>query len=109
MTRGTTWINRLQILNTDEQVVPISGADELYISFCQFKGQTGEIIYTKTTEDVTIEENVITCILSREETLLFSVGRVGIQVTYTDNGIVTATDIVYVPVDDILYEGEIEE
>lgn len=107
MTRGTTPTHTFT-LPDDLKTATLSA---LYITYAQ----RGETVLEKTLSDVTINNGVITCTLTQAETLLFSVRNharstddVAIQVRLkTSDGTAMASDIMRIPVTDVLKDGEI--
>lgn len=107
MTRGTTPTHTFT-LPDDLTSATISA---LYITYAQ----GSKTVLEKTLSDVTINNGVITCTLTQAETLLFSVRNharstddVAIQVRMkTSDGVAMASDIMPVPIRDILKDGEI--
>ena len=107
MTRGTTPTHTFT-LPDDLTSATISA---LYITYAQH----GTTVLEKTLSDVTINGGVITCTLTQADTLKFEVldqhcgcDKVDIQVRLkTYDGVVMASDIMRIPVQDVLKDGEI--
>ena len=107
MTRGTTPTHTFT-LPDDLKTATISA---LYITYAQH----GTTVLEKTLSDVTINGGVITCTLTQADTLKFEVldqhcgcDKVAIQVRMkTSDGAAMASDIMRIPVQDVLKDGEI--
>lgn len=107
MTRGTTPTHTFT-LPDDLKTETLSA---LYITYAQ----RGKTVLEKALSDVTINNGVIACALTQAETLLFSVQNharsmddVAIQVRMkTSDGTAMASDIMCIPVMDVLKDGEI--
>lgn len=107
MIRGTTPTHTFTLPN-DLKALTIS---TLYITYAQY----GKTVLEKTLEDVKITDGVITCTLTQADTLAFKVvdqycggDKVDIQVRLkTYDGVVMASDIMRISVQDILKDGEI--
>ena len=107
MTRGTTPTHTFT-LPDDLKTTTISA---LYITY----DQHGTTVLEKTLSDVTINGGVITCTLTQADTLKFEVldqrcgcDKVDVQVRLkTSDGVAMASDIMPVPIRDILKDGEI--
>ena len=107
MTRGTTPTHTFTLPDN----LKTATLSALYITYAQ----RGETVLEKTLSDVTINNGVITCTLTQAETLLFSVRNharstddVAIQVRMkTSDGTAMASDIMRIPVMDVLKDGEI--
>lgn len=107
MTRGTTPTHTFT-LPDDLTSATISA---LYITYAQ----GSKTVLEKTLSDVTINGGVITCTLTQADTLKFEVldqhcgcDKVAIQVRMkTSDGTAMASDIMPVPIRDILKDGEI--
>lgn len=107
MTRGTTPTHTFTLPDN----LKTATLSTLYITYAQ----RGETVLEKTLSDVTINNGVITCTLTQAETLLFSVRNharstddVAIQVRMkTSDGTAMASDIMRIPVQDVLKDGEI--
>ena len=107
MTRGTTSTHTFT-LPDDLKTATISA---LYITYAQ----RGETVLEKTLSDVTINDGVIICTLTQADTLKFEVldqhcgcDKVDVQVRLkTSDGVAMASDIMPVPIRDILKDGEI--
>lgn len=107
MTRGTTPTHTFT-LPDDLKTATLSA---LYITYAQ----RGETVLEKAMSDVTINNGVITCTLTQADTLKFEVldqhcgcDKVNIQVRIkTSDGVAMASDIMPVPIRDILKDGEI--
>ena len=107
MTRGTTPTHTFTLpdnLNT-------ATISTLYITYAQH----GETVLDKTLSDVTINDGVIICTLTQADTLAFEVldqrcgcDKVDVQVRLkTSDDVAMASDIMPVPIRDILKDGEI--
>ena len=107
MTRGTTPTHTFT-LPDNLKTATISA---LYITYAQ----RGTTVLEKTLSDVTINGGVIICTLTQAETLKFEVldqhcgcDKVAIQVRLkTSDGTAMASDIMRIPVMDVLKDGEI--
>ena len=107
MTRGTTPTHTFT-LPDDLTSATISA---LYITYAQ----GSKTVLEKTISDVTINGGVITCTLTQADTLKFEVldqhcgcDKVAIQVRMkTSDGTAMASDIMRIPVMDVLKDGEI--
>ena len=107
MTRGTTPTHTFT-LPDDLTSATISA---LYITYAQ----GSKTVLEKTISDVTINGGVITCTLTQADTLKFEVldqhcgcDKVAIQVRMkTSDGTAMASDIMRIPVVDVLKDGEI--
>ena len=107
MTRGTTPTHTFT-LPDDLTSATISA---LYITYAQ----GSKTVLEKTLSDVTINGGVITCTLAQADTLKFEVldqhcgcDKVAIQVRMkTSDGAAMASDIMRIPVMDVLKDGEI--
>lgn len=107
MTRGTTPTHTFT-LPDDLTSATISA---LYITYAQ----GSKTVLEKTLSDVTINGGVITCTLTQADTLKFEVldqhcgcDKVNIQVRIkTSDGVAMASDIMAIPISDILKDGEI--
>ena len=107
MTRGTTPTHTFT-LPDNLKTATISA---LYITYAQH----GETVLEKTLDDVTNNNGVLTCTLTQADTLAFDVldqrckhDTVDVQVRLkTSDGAVMASDIMPVPIRDILKDGEI--
>ena len=107
MTRGTTPTHTFT-LPDDLTSATISA---LYITYAQ----GSKTVLEKTLSDVTINGGVITCTLTQADTLKFEVldqhcgcDKVAIQVRMkTSDGTAMASDIMRIPVMDVLKDGEI--
>ena len=104
MVRGTT---PTFILTLDD--VDLTGTN-VYVTFKQDKGDCPKgLLLTKTGDDLTIEENVVSVYLSQEETLRFARGKLYIQVNWTfDNGKRACSEIALVKVDNNLLNGVLQ-
>ena len=107
MTRGTTPTHTFT-LPDDLKTATLSA---LYITYAQ----GSKTVLEKTLSDVTINGGVITCTLTQADTLAFDVknqvcncDKVNIQVRIkTSDGVAMASDIMRIPVMDVLKDGEI--
>lgn len=107
MTRGTTPTHTFT-LPDDLTSATISA---LYITYAQH----GTTVLEKTLDDVTNNNGVLTCTLTQADTLKFEVldqhcgcDKVNIQVRIkTSDGVAMASDIMAIPISDILKDGEI--
>ena len=107
MTRGTTPTHTFT-LPDDLKTATLSA---LYITYAQ----RGETVLEKTLNDVANNNGVLTCTLTQADTLAFEVldqhckhGTVDVQVRLkTSDGVAMASDIMPVPIRDILKDGEI--
>ena len=107
MTRGTTPTHTFT-LPDNLKTATISA---LYITYAQ----RGETVMEKTLDDVRISDGIITCTLTQADTLAFEVldqrcgcDKVDVQVRLkTSDGVAMASDIMPVPIRDILKDGEI--
>ena len=107
MTRGTTPTHTFT-LPDDLTSATISA---LYITYAQH----GTTVLEKTLDDVTNNNGVLTCTLTQADTLKFEVldqhcgcDKVNIQVRIkTSDGTAMASDIMRIPVMDVLKDGEI--
>lgn len=83
MIRGTTPTLTLKIKDDD---VDLSIANAVYVTLKQKLATPTDrnIIITKTGNDVIIEENIVTCLLTQEETLKFDMkSPVKVQINWT--------------------------
>ena len=107
MTRGTTPIHTFT-LPDNLKTATISA---LYITYAQ----RGETVLEKTLADVTNNDGVLACTLTQADTLAFEVldqhcgcDKVDVQVRLkTSDGVAMASDIMRIPVQDVLKDGEI--
>lgn len=107
MTRGTTPTHTFT-LPDDLKTATLSA---VYITYAQ----RGKTVLEKTLSDVTINDGVIICTLTQADTLKFEVldqhcgcDKVDVQVRLkTSDGVAMASDIMPVPIRDILKDGEI--
>ena len=107
MTRGTTPTHTFT-LPDNLKTATISA---LYITYAQH----GTTVLEKALSDVTTNNGVITCTLTQADTLAFEVldqrcgcDKVDVQVRMkTSDGTAMASDIMRIPVMDILKDGEI--
>ena len=107
MTRGTTPTHTFT-LPDNLKTATISA---LYITYAQH----GTTVLEKTLDDVTNNNGVLTCTLTQADTLAFDVknqvcncDKVNIQVRIkTSDGVAMASDIMAIPISDILKDGEI--
>lgn len=60
--------------------VNLDNASNVYVSFA---GRKGETLITKASEDLSIDQNVVSVYLTQEETLSFPTGPVNIQINWT--------------------------
>lgn len=98
-TRGTTPTLRFTL------PFPTGSLESVYITFSCL----GKEVFTKTSRDVTMSENVITLVLSQTDTLGFISKTVNIQVrAITTDGTAIASKIITADVGMILKSGEIE-
>ena len=71
--------------------------------------QNGKTLVEKTGNELTIGEDMVSTILSQEETLRFKAGPVRIQIRYVrSNGIADASNIIETRSEEILKDGEID-
>lgn len=75
MYRGTTPTYTFILPET----VDISLASQVYVTFCKMNG---DLIYTKTGDDLNIAENSVEVYLTQEETLKFPNGSVQVQLNW---------------------------
>lgn len=107
MTRGTTPTHTFTLPDN----LKTATLSALYITYAQH----GTTVLEKTLSDVTNNNGVITCTLTQADTLKFDVknqvcncDKVNIQVRIkTSDGVAMASDIMPVPIRDILKDGEI--
>lgn len=107
MTRGTTPTHTFTLPDG----LKTATLSALYITYAQ----RGTTVLEKTLSDVTINNGVITCTLTQADTLAFKVvdqycggDKVDIQVRLkTSDGTAMASDIMRIPVQDVLKDGEI--
>ncbi len=107
MTRGTTPTHTFTLPDN----LKTATLSAVYITYAQ----RGETVLEKTLSDVTINSGVITCTLTQADTLAFGVknqvcncDKVNIQVRIkTSDGTAMASDIMRIPVMDVLKDGEI--
>ena len=107
MTRGTTPTHTFTLPDN----LKTATLSAVYITYAQ----RGETVLEKTLSDVTINNGVIICTLTQADTLKFEVldqhcgcDKVAIQVRMkTSDGVAMASDIMPVPIRDILKDGEI--
>ena len=86
------------------QDVDLSEARNVYFTATQSR-----IILTKTGEDLTIDRNVVSVYLTQAETLMFSVGKIELQLNWTyPNGERACTNVVSVDVDKNLLKKVVE-
>lgn len=99
MRRGTTPTLKIKINGAN-----VKEFSKIYVTFKQ-----GETEVTKTTEDIDIEDNLLSIWLSQEDTLKFVHGHVDVQLrAITENGVAVASSIQMLFMDEILKEGVIE-
>ena len=107
MTRGTTPTHTFTLPDN----LKTATFSALYITYAQH----GTTVLEKTLGDVTNNNGVLTCTLTQADTLAFEVldqrcgcDKVDVQVRLkTSDGAAMASDIISVPVMDILKDGEI--
>ena len=107
MTRGTTPTHTFTLPDN----LKTATLSAVYITYAQ----RGETVLEKTLSDVTINGGAIICTLTQVDTLKFEVldqhcgcDKVNIQVRIkTSDGTAMASDIIPVPIRDILKDGEI--
>ena len=107
MTRGTTPTHTFTLPDN----LKTATISTLYITYAQ----RGETVLEKTLGDVTNNNGVLTCTLTQADTLKFEVldqhcgcDKVDVQVRLkTSDGVAMASDIMPVPIQDILKDGEI--
>ena len=107
MTRGTTPTHTFTLPDN----LKTATLSAVYITYAQ----RGETVLEKTLSDVTINNGVIICTLTQADTLKFEVldqhcgcDKVDVQVRLkTSGGVAMASDIMPVPIRDILKDGEI--
>lgn len=107
MTRGTTPTHTFTLPDN----LKTATLSALYITYAQ----RGETVLEKALSDVTINNGVIICTLTQADTLAFEVldqrcgcDKVDVQVRLkTSDGVAMASDIMPVPIRDILKDGEI--
>ena len=107
MTRGTTPTHTFTLPDN----LKTATLSALYITYAQ----GSKTVLEKTLSDVTINDGVIICTLTQAETLKFEVldqhcgcDKVAIQVRMkTSDGTAMASDIMRIPVMDVLKDGEI--
>ena len=107
MTRGTTPTHTFTLPDN----LKTATLSALYITYAQ----GSKTVLEKTLSDVTINGGVIICTLTQAETLKFEVldqhcgcDKVAIQVRMkTSDGTAMASDIMRIPVMDVLKDGEI--
>ena len=107
MTRGTTPTHTFTLPDN----LKTATISTLYITYAQH----GTTVLEKTLDDVTNNNGVLTCTLTQADTLAFEVldqhcgcDKVDVQVRLkTSDGVVMASDIMPVPIRDILKDGEI--
>ena len=101
MVRGTTPTFILTLEDADLTNTNV------YVTFKQDKGDCPMgLVMTKSGDDLSIEDNVISVYLSQEETLRFQRGNLYIQVNFTfDNGKRACSEIALVKVDNNLLNG----
>lgn len=77
---------------------------QLYISFAQ----KGVVVLEKTTNELNVESEKITCSLSQKDTLKLKKGQLECQIRYIfDNGDAGASNIMSANIKEILKDGEI--
>lgn len=95
MVRGTTPTFSLTVPET----VDLTAAANIYVTFATMDNQN---IVTKTGDDLEVTEHQVDVFLSQEETLLFAVGKIKLQInwTYNDAGTVkrACTDLAVISV-----------
>lgn len=107
MTRGTTPTHTFTLPDN----LKTATLSALYITYAQ----RGTTVLEKTLDDVTNNNGVLNCTLTQADTLKFEVldkhcgcDKVAIQVRMkTSDGTAMASDIMSVPIRDILKDGEI--
>lgn len=107
MTRGTTPTHTFTLPDN----LKTATISTLYITYAQH----GETVLEKTLDDVTNNNGVLTCKLTQADTLAFDVldqrckhDTVEVQVRMkTSDGAVMASNIISIPIMDILKDGEI--
>ena len=107
MTRGTTPTHTFTLPDN----LKTATLSALYITYAQ----GSKTVLEKTLSDVTINDGVIICTLTQAETLKFEVldqhcgcDKVAVQVRMkTSDGTAMASDIMRIPVMDVLKDGEI--
>lgn len=107
MTRGTTPTHTFTLPDG----LKTATLSALYITYAQ----RGTTVLEKTLSDVTINDGTIICTLTQADTLKFEVldqhcgcDKVAIQVRMkTSDGTAMASDIMRIPVMDVLKDGEI--
>ena len=107
MTRGTTPTHTFTLPDN----LKTATISTLYITYAQH----GTTVLEKTLDDVTNNNGVLTCTLTQADTLKFEVldqhcgcDKVDVQVRLkTSGGAAMASDIMSVPIMDILKDGEI--
>lgn len=107
MTRGTTPTHTFTLPDN----LKTATLSALYITYAQ----GSKTVLEKTLSDVTIKNGVIICTLTQADTLKFEVldkhcgcDKVAIQVRMkTSDSVAMASDIMSVPIRDILKDGEI--
>lgn len=107
MTRGTTPTHTFTLPDN----LKTATFSALYITYAQH----GTTVLEKTLDDVTNNNGVLACTLTQADTLKFEVldqhcgcDKVNIQVRIkTSDGVAMASDIMAIPISDILKDGEI--
>lgn len=104
MVRGTTPTFILTLEDADLTNTNV------YVTFKQDKGDCPKgFVMTKSGDDLSIEDNVISVFLTQEETLRFQRGNLYIQVNFTfDNGKRACSEIAMVKVDNNLLNGVLQ-
>lgn len=100
MKRGTTPTIEIKITG-----IEVADLESIYITLKQYKKEV-----TKTTENITINEinNTLYTPLSQEDTLLLERGYVYVQMrAVTKDGLVVASDVKMITMEEILKEGVI--
>lgn len=99
MRRGTTPTLKIKVNG-----ISLSELKNIYITLKQYNK-----VLTKTNNDLQMDEDIISVLLSQEETLMFGSGQVSVQIRATTvTGLAVASNIQSAPMNDILQEGVIE-
>ena len=101
-TKGT--VGRMTRGTTPDYVITVEDMESLGNSSVYVTLRQGDVVVTKETDDVSIEDNKITVCLTQEETLAFTEGYAQMQVRGVTNGDAWASAIVPVPVKPVLLE-----
>lgn len=103
MLRGSTPTIQFTVYDESGEV-DLSQADVMYLSF----GQRGEEVFSLDIERLSVSDNVVTAVLTQEETLQLAGNlKTQVQLRWREDTLAYGTDIILVDTDMIIKEGAI--